>query len=149
MIEKHELSADFEKLTYTPDMLHDWWKKFYISYQYLLPGGFTSQEIVDLVKYISESNFSYQLFCGSSLGRLLISKPRQGKLNYQQTLSIEKEWNSNVIKLTYDDRDILNKGDNTSNAILWTTECSGEQLFDKFNEFISWNKSWFSAPPDA
>ena len=145
MIEKHRMFAAFEKLTYTPDMLHESWTKFYKNYQDLLPGGFTSQEIVDLVKYISESKFSYHLFPGSSLGRLLISKPRQGKLNYQQTLTIELKWNSGIIKLTYDDWDTLNAGDKTSNAILWTKECSGKQLFDNFNEFVSWNKSWFSA----
>lgn len=145
MIEKHKLIADFEKLTYTPDMLHDYWTNFHKNYRDNLKGGWTSQEIIDLVKYISESNFSYVLFPGSSIGRLLISKPRHGKINYQQTLTVERKFKSDTIKLTYDDWDTLSEGDKTSNAILWTSECSGGQLLDKFKEFVSWNKTWFAA----
>lgn len=137
------MAADFERERHTPEMLHAYWEKFYDSYNNLRHSGFTVPEIIELVATIRDTKYSYLLFPGSSMGRLLISKPNiDGQLNYQQTLTINKVWNSNMIEMKYDDWNLLNPGDKTQNSTLWSVNCEGKELNTKFEEFISWNKHW-------
>ena len=143
MIKKHKMIADFEQLTYTPEMLQNVWVKFADSFQLLINGGWTNNNVLDLIKYIIDKGYSNKFFPGSSMGTLLISKPKNGKLNYQQTLRISVDNVTNKVLLSYSDWDIIEKKEDWKKTIIWTAECSAEQLKEKFEEFIKWNKGWY------
>ena len=76
------------------------------------------------------------------MGTLLISKPTNGRLNYQQTLAISISEEKGKIELEYSDWDKINNRDEWRNAILWKAECYEDKLKDKFLQFIKWNKNW-------
>lgn len=134
--------ADFEQLTYTPEMLRKEWDKYVGHFKNLISGGWTNKGVINLIEYIRKKNHADNFFPGSSLGTLLISKPKNGKLNYQQTLAVSVDKLTNKISLSYSDWDTIDKQEDWKSAILWTAECSEEQLVFKFEEFAKWNKKW-------
>lgn len=134
--------AGFEQLIYTPEMLEKEWENIVCRFEDLIEGGWANEAVLNLIKYIRKTQYSKLLFPGSSLGTLLISKPRNGKLNYQQTLSISDQGSKNKIKLNYSDWDIINKEEDAERAILWNEEINNEELIDKFEEFMNWNRNW-------
>ena len=76
------------------------------------------------------------------MGTLLISKPNNGKLNYQQTLAIRFNRETDKLNLDYSDWDTVEREEDFKEAIIWAAECSGQELQEKFEEFIAWNKAW-------
>jgi hypothetical protein len=142
MVEKHRMIADFEQLTYTPEMLRKEWDKQVDHFESLIASGWTNKGVVDLIEYIRHTNYAETFFPGSSIGTLLISKPEDGKLNYQQTLAISVDNQTNKIFLEYTDWDTIDKEEDWKRTVLWSAECLEGQLEDKFKEFIEWNKKW-------
>ncbi|MBK9726529.1 MAG: hypothetical protein IPO86_00260 [Saprospiraceae bacterium] len=142
MVEKHKLFADFEMLTYTPEMLREEWKKSIEYFKSKVKGGWANESIINLVRYIISKEYDDKFFPGSSLGRLLISKPKDGILNYQQTLTISTDQETNKIKFEYSDWDTIEDKKDFEKSIIWSCECLDSQLQEKFEEFISWNKNW-------
>ena len=142
MVEKHKMIADLEQLNYTSDMLRRAWDLQVETLKLLVSGGWTNNHVIELVNYIRSTDYAAQLFPGNSLGRLLISKPRNGKLNYQQTLTISVDNIKGKIVLTYSDWDIIDRPEDWQQTVLWTRECGGEELKEKFNQFLEWNKNW-------
>lgn len=142
MVEKHKLFADFEMLTYTPEMLREEWKKSIEHFKSIVKGGWANESIINLVTYIITKEYDDKFFPGSSLGTLLISKPKDGILNYQQTLTISTERETNKIKFKYSDWDTIEDKKDFEKSIIWSCECLDSQLQEKFEEFISWNKNW-------
>ena len=142
MVEKHKMIADFEQLTYTPEMLRREWDKQVNYFRSLIAGGWTNKAVVDLIEYIRNTHRAGIFFPGISLGTLLISKPENGKLNYQRTLAISVNSQTNKIYLTYTDWDTIDKQEEWERTVLWSAECSEEQLQDKFAEFLKWNEKW-------
>jgi hypothetical protein len=140
MVEKHKMIADFEQLTYTPEMLREVWDNKVKSFQDLISGGWTNEYVLDFINYIRTTEYANIFFPGSSLGTLLISKPTNGKLNYQQTLAISVE--NEKIKLKYSDWDAIDTPDDWKKTVLWIAECHGRELKVKFLEFIEWNTNW-------
>ncbi|MAL58552.1 MAG: hypothetical protein CMC14_00740 [Flavobacteriaceae bacterium] len=139
-MQKHPINAYHEKLTYSPEMLYSEWNKIAERFADLIKGGWANETVLDLIDHIKNSKYSSEFYPGSSLGRLLISKPENGKLNYQRTLSVETKMNEKEIVLEYSDWDTIN--DKSENPVLWRTECQPENLIEKFDEFIKWNKNW-------
>lgn len=143
MVEKHKMIADFEQLIYTPEMLRKEWGKFPAHFKGLISGGWTNMSVVNLIEYILLTKYADQFFPGSSIGTLLISKPKKGKLNYQQTLAVSVDNLTNKISLQYSNWDTIDKSEDSEKAILWRKDCSEDQLIEAFEEFIKWNKSWY------
>jgi hypothetical protein len=128
---------------YAPAMLSHEWSEFENRYLSLCKTGFTNMAIMELVIHVRK-DYATQLFPGSSLGKFLLSKPdADGRLNFQQTLFAEKDWLSDKVTLAYQDFNTSLLTDSSRTHILWRTECySGEELIERFEEFVRWNKSW-------
>lgn len=140
-MQKHPTNSYHEKLIYSPEMIQSEWGNMSDRFVDLIKGGWANEKVLDLIEHIKKSNYSSEFYPGSSMGRLLISKPKNGKLNYQRTLSVETKMHQKEIVLEYSDWDIIK--DKSENPILWRTECLPENLIEKFEEFIKWNKNWF------
>ena len=137
------MKADYEQLTYTEKMLRETWVRQIEHFLSLIEGGWTNSEVVELIRFISENKYGEMLFPGSSLGRLLISKPQSGKLNYQQTLEVAVNHSNGKILMTYTNFDLIDNFDEYKNAIEWHKEVTDRNLIYDFLEFVEWNKSWF------
>ncbi len=142
MVEKHKMIAGFEQLTYTSEMLREVWDNQVKHFNMLITGGWTNKHVLELINYIRTTKYADMFFPGSSLGTLLISKPKNGRLNYQQTLAISVDKENDKIELKYSDWDTIDNQDEWQKAILWRGECKGDKLKDKFLEFIEWNENW-------
>lgn len=131
--------TNFDNTIFTAEMLKHEWLRCTERIEALLYAGWTLKEIWNLSNYIYESSFAFILYPGTSMGKLLISKPIDGKLNYNQTLSIIPDVESNKIYIKYykyKDNNILEK------EILWRKECLENNLINRFNEFMNWNSDW-------
>ena len=143
MIQKHEMTADFEKLTYDATMLKDAWKGALDSATLLVNSKWTSYHILNFINWIIDgSPYSSLFFPGFSLGKLLISKPINGKLNYQQTLAISYDNQSDLFTLQYSDWDLIDSKDDFEKAIQWVVKCPGADLGRHFLEFLQWKDNW-------
>ncbi|WP_276371483.1 hypothetical protein [Chryseolinea sp. H1M3-3] len=117
MIPKHEMSADFEKLIYDAPMLRDVWQKTQSAAKELVDAGWTSHHIFNFVAWINRNAYSSVLFPGFSLGKLLISKPTNGKLNYQQTLAVWYDKRTDLFTLQYSAWDQIDSQEESERAI--------------------------------
>ena len=142
MVEKHKMIADFEQMKYSSEMLRKVWDNQVENFKNLISGGLTNNYVLEFITYIRTSEYAGRFFPGTSLGTLLISKPRNARLNYQQTLAISVDKENGRIRLKYSDWDTIDSSEDWEKAILWTVECDGEELKSKFIEFLEWNKSW-------
>jgi hypothetical protein len=142
MVEKHKMIADFEQLVYTEKMLKQCWDEQIESFKTLVKAGWTDNRILDFMTWLAKTSHAAVLFPGSSMGTLLISKPKNGKLNYQQTLTIKFDNSSDLFSMEYSDWDLIEPEDDTKKAIQWNIKCSGIELAHRFIEFLEWNKSW-------
>lgn len=143
MVERHKMIADFEQLTYNDEMLKECWDEQIISFESLVAAGWTDTRILDFINYLRKTSYASVLFPGSSMGNLLISKPKNGKLNYQQTLAIKFDRSTDLFLMEYSDWDLIDSRDDTKKAIQWNIKCSGIELAQRFQEFAEWNKNWF------
>ncbi|MGV7105755.1 hypothetical protein [Flavobacterium sp. U410] len=121
-------------------MLHSEWSKIEERFTDLIKGGWANEKVLDLIEYIKSSKYSTEFYPDSSLGRLLISKLENGKLNYHRTLTVKTKMNQKEIILEYSDWNVIK--DKSENPVLWKAECQPRNLIEKFNEFIKWNKNW-------
>ncbi len=134
--------ADFEQLTYSSEMLRKEWINAIDSFKMIINGGWMDESILGFIDYILKTDYADRFFPGSSLGTLLMSKPEKGSLNYQRTLAISFDRQTSIFKMSYSDLDTIENEDDDSKAVIWTTECSGNDLQLKFEEFMKWNKNW-------
>ena len=141
MLEKHKLFGD-ELLIHTPVMLRNRWQLTLNYYKDFLENNYKPEAFVELVEYILTQDYADKLYPGTSVGNLLISKPIDGKLNFQKTLKISDRHYDNKLELRYSDLDLIDNRDDYENAILWKVDCYEYQLIKKFKEFISWKKDW-------
>ena len=142
MIQKHDMTADFEKLTYSAAALKKVWKEIQNKAQRLVDAGWTSYHILSFIDWINQTPHSGILFPGFSMGELMISKPQDGKLNYQQTLSISYDNRIDLFTMQYSDWDKIDSRDEYEKAIQWKVKCRGIDLCRYFLEFLKWNKNW-------
>lgn len=142
MVQKHEMIAGFERLTYSSEMLREEWNEIIERFKLIINGGWTDESVLGFINYILQTDYADRFFPGSSLGTLLISKPEKGRLNYQRTLAISFDRQASIFRMTYSDWDTIASEDDGSKAVLWTAECSGNELQFKFDEFMKWNKNW-------
>jgi len=143
MVLKHELVSENEQHLYTPAMLQVAWDKLVPYFQSFLDTPFSNEAVIGLVEYLSTSQYATRFYPGSSLGTLLISKPEpDGRLNYQRTLAISVDNNTNLIQLEYSDWDTIDDEADWKKAIIWTATCEGPELKTTFEAFIAWNTAW-------
>ncbi|WP_156168960.1 hypothetical protein [Kordia jejudonensis] len=99
--------------------------------------------ISNFIQWMLLNDYSKTFFAGSSMWQLLISKPTpNGKLNYQQTLSIQFDSRISCYKMKYSDWDIIDTEEDYEKATCWETTCIAIELVPKFLEFIHWNTKW-------
>lgn len=134
--------ADFEKVIYTAEQLRQCWDQQIDNFTSLAKAGWTNDSIIDFINYINTTIYKTTLFPGSSLGTLLISKPKNGYLNYQQTLSISFDKTSGLFTMQYSDWDVISSSADSDKAILWAIKCPGIELEQKFQDFLDWQKNW-------
>lgn len=144
MVQKKEMTADFEQLTYTGEMLKDSWEKQLVIFKKLEKTRIAEYGISNFIDWILLNKYySEWLFVSSSMWRLLISMPKpDGKLNYQQTLEIQVDPKTSLFTMEYSDWDSINTKSDYEKAITWKTKCTNIELVTKFVEFINWNKDW-------
>jgi len=143
MVQKKEMTAKFEKLTYNSEMLKNSWKNQFVLFEKLNKSKISDYEFTNFIDWILRTRYSEKLFASSSMWRLLISMPNpNGKLNYQKTLKIEFDNGTGLYEMEYSDWDIINHKDDYKKAILWTKKSTGIELINNFLEFINWNKNW-------
>jgi len=142
MVQKHIMTADFEQQTYDSDKLKESWKQSLNSADRLVEGNWTSHHLRSFIEWINGNAYSGIFFPGFSLGTLLISKPTNGKLNYQQTLSIKYDNQTDLFTMEYSDWDLIDSADESEKAIMWTLKCPGIDLGRHFMEFINWKQNW-------
>lgn len=136
------MTADFEQLIYNGEMLKNSWKNQMKHFEKFASNGTVDKGVIDFITWILTTNNSEKLFAGSSMWNLLISKPKNKKLNYQQTLKIQFDNRTSLYEMEYSDWDSIDKEDDYEKAIIWKTKCIGIELPIKFLEFIKWNKNW-------
>jgi hypothetical protein len=136
------MNANFEKLTYNTDMLRNSWKDQLGNFTIFASSNNADKGITDFISWIYKNNYSKNLFAGSSLFTLLINKPKNGKFNYQQTLSISFNDSTRIYEMQYSDWDTIERHEDSDNAILWEAKSNGAELPMKFLEFMNWNKNW-------
>lgn len=142
MIQKNHMRADLEQLTYDADKLKSVWKEISLNAKPLVEARWTSHHLLTFIDWINQNTYSGILFPGFSLGKLLISKPRNGKLNYQQTLAIAYDNQTELFRLQYSDWDTITSQDEYEKAIQWTAKCPGTDLCTNFLEFLKWKSNW-------
>jgi hypothetical protein len=143
MVQKKEMIAEFEKLTYNSEMLKNSWKNQLVLFKKLNKSKISDYEFTNFIDWILRTRYSEELFAGSSMWRLFISMPNQnGKLNYQQTLKIEFDNGTGLYEMEYSDWDTISAKDDYKKAIIWTRKSTGIELINNFLEFINWNKNW-------
>jgi len=142
MVLKHKTKAGFEQLEYGPLELKECWNKALEDAKMLVEPKLTSYDLLTFIEWIQNTNYSKLFFPGFSMGTLLISKPKDRKLNYQQTLSIQYYRENSMFKLSYSDWDTIERKEDREQAILWEHHCPGSALSQEFLEFIKWNKNW-------
>lgn len=142
MVQKHMMTADFEQMTYDSDKLKEAWKQSLNSADRLVEAKWTSHHLRSFIEWINGNAYSGILFPGFSLGTLLISKPTNGKLNYQQTLSIKYDKQTELFTMEYSDWDLIDSVDEYKKAIMWTQKCPGIDLGRHFIEFLNWKQNW-------
>lgn len=131
--------TNFDNTYFTPEMLNREWERNIERLELLLYAGWTIEEILNLTVYIYKSPISQILYPGTSMGKLLISKPINGILNYNQTFSVTPDIEKNKIYMKYLSRKDKNSVDRET---MWNYECSSNNLIEKFNEFMEWNIDW-------
>lgn len=144
MVQKKEMTADFEQLTYTSEMLKDSWKKQLAVFKNLGKTRIAEYGISNFIDWILLNKYySERLFVSSSMWRLLISMPKpDGKLNYQQTLEIQVDPKTLLFTMEYSDWDSIDTKNDYEKAIIWKRKCTKLELITRFIEFINWNKDW-------
>lgn len=144
MVHKKEMTADFEQLTYTSEMLKNSWKEQLVIFENLSKTRITEYGLSNFIDWIIRTAYySERLYAGSSMWRLLIRMPKpNGKLNYQQTLEIQVDSKTSLYTMKYSDWDIIDNRDDYEKAVVWKTKCTQIELINKFIEFIHWNKDW-------
>jgi len=144
MIQKKEMTEEFEKLTYNSEMLKKSWKDQLVLFEKLNKSKISEYRFANFINWILRTRYSEELFVASSMWRLFISMPKpNGKLNYQQTLKIEFDNGTGLYEMEYSDWDTISDKDDYELAILWRRKSAGNELINNFLEFINWNKRWW------
>lgn len=134
--------ADFEQLTYDAAMLKNSWATQLNKFRIFANNGSVPIGMVYIIQSIYNSVYSEQLFAGASMFTLLISRPKNGRLNYQQTLSIKFESLTGLYNMQYSDWDLISDPSDWKKAIVWTCNCVDIEMDKNFFRFMEANKQW-------
>jgi hypothetical protein len=110
--------------------LEDYWIECLKNYEEF--EGWDVKPIKYIVRHISNSEYSRRLYPGTSMMRLLISKPTKGRLNFTQSLKID--YNQDNLKQQI--RLIYTEG----NEEKYSDFCEATEGIDAFEDFIKWRK---------
>ncbi len=110
--------------------LDDYWNDCLKSYEEF--ESWDVKPVKYIVRHICDSDYSKRLFPGSSLMRLLISKPENGKLNFTNTLRIDYNYDKlkQLIRFIY-----IENGEQK-----YYDECQASEGIDTFEVFMNWKK---------
>ena len=129
-------SSDYKKLlegqtvVLKENGLEDHWVECLRSYEEF--EGWDVKPIKYIVRHILNSEYSSRLYPGTSMMRLLVSKPVDGRLNFTETLLIDY----NHDKLKQQIRFVYTKDKQEK----YSDFCQATEGIDTFEEFMKWRK---------
>lgn len=110
--------------------LDDYWNDYLKLYKEF--ESWDVKPIKYIVRHICGTNYSKRLYPGVSIMRLLISKPRNGKLNFTNTLKID--YNQDKI------RQLIRFIYTENGRQKYFEECQASEGVDTFEAFMKWRK---------
>lgn len=118
-----------------PDDLTPRWRETNVTYRALTENKPAYRCIRWLMEHILDAGYSKDLFPGTSMYSLLISIPKDGKVDYSRTLRIGYDELTQVADLKLK----LNK------TVVWETTCQPLEIIDTLEHFLNEHPDWSRA----
>ena len=112
------------------------WKDILSTFDLLIENGHKLRPIRFLIRHIIEKGYSAELYAGSSLWSLLISLPKDMKIDFTRTLKVEIEQITSTVKFRYQCE--MPRPDEPN----WEETCQLTEIIDTFEFFIEAQKDW-------
>jgi hypothetical protein len=124
----------------TKDSLITEWDRVLTFYDDLIQNNFKLRPIRFIVKHIVEKGYNKALFPGTSLYSLLISIPRDNRVNYDKTLMIQYDELTELLKFKFIDKTGLNRQTADRNQYLkWEETCQATEGIALMETFFADN----------
>jgi hypothetical protein len=124
----------------TVDNLIKEWEEILKFYDGLIENNFKLRPIRFIVRHIIEKGYNQVLFPGTSLYSLLISVPRDKRVNYDRTLQVKVDELRNILKFTFTDRTGLDRSTAQRHQYLkWEETCQLTEGIALFESFLTEN----------
>lgn len=116
------------------DQLKDEWTRVLSTYDLFIDGGHKLRPIRFIVRHIIEKGYDRHLFPGTSMYSLLISIPRDSKLNFNKTLRIDFDHLTETLTFRFKDR--------TNESTKWEETCQATEGSDLLESFFADNEDF-------
>ena len=120
----------------TSDNLREEWKRVLSTYDTLIDNQHKLRPIRFIIRHIIERGYDSMLFPGTSLYSLLISIPSDNKVNFNKTLKITFDEQTETLKFTFSDWTGVDRQTmDAKKLIKWTETCQateGSSLLERF-----------------
>ncbi|NBP67142.1 MAG: hypothetical protein EBU52_00195 [Cytophagia bacterium] len=124
----------------TVDNLIKEWEEILKFYDGLIENNFKLRPIRFIVRHIIEKGYNQVLFPGTSLYSLLISIPRDKRINYDRTLQVRVDELRNILKFTFTDHTGLDRSTAQRHQYLkWEETCQLTEGIALFESFLTEN----------
>ena len=128
----------------TPADLKEKWAEALLHHDEMIAGGHKLSPIRFLIRYIIEKGYDKYCFLGTSLFALLISIPRDNKVDYTKTLKVDIDELKNIVKFTYRNWEGLRRDDKIDfdKSLKWSDTCQLTEACAVFEHFIQTFPEW-------
>jgi hypothetical protein len=111
------------------------WRETNVTYRTLTENKPEYRCIRWLLEHVLDAGYSKGLFPGTSMFSLLISLPRDGKVDYSRSLRIDYDEPTQVFgfKLKVD------------KTLVWETTCQPSEIIDTLEHFLNEHQDWSRA----
>lgn len=119
------------------------WQDILSLYEMLIMNGQKLKPIKFLIKHIIEKGYSTYYYPSISFYKLLISLPKNHKIDYTRTLRVEVDQLTQKVRFWYSNYSELEKGiEHQSGALKWTTVCELTEINSIFDYFLTQFEEW-------
>lgn len=124
--------------------LKEKWIETLTFYDQINDGGHHLLPIRFLIRHIIDKGYGDYYFPGTSWFNLLISIPKDKKVNYTKTLKVEIDQLRKIVKFDYRDWTGLSRNTKADfeKSAKWSHNCQLTECCDSFEYFISNNEEW-------
>lgn len=112
------------------------WADTFVSFDMMINNGLKLRPIRFLIRHIIESGYDSRFFPGSSMYSLLISLPKNGKVDYTRTLCVNIDQSTSKVHFDYF------TGDRERRNLKWSTSCELTEINDIFEYFLIIETAW-------